>query len=149
MAIYRPPRPRWRAAAGAGIAGVIIGGVAGWLIGASSGADPRAAMQMIRSSLTDVAGALEVVEIEYSEAVEDDDVVAETEYEGARAAAERARDLYDEVRAPLAVIASEEASEIASSLDDLIAGIDDIAHESEVGELARTTASMLERFGRP
>jgi hypothetical protein len=149
MAIYRPAPPRWRAAAVTGIAGLFVGGMAGWLVGAGTEPDPVDAMRKVRSRLTMAASALEVVAIEYSEAVEAGEVVAETEYEGARSAAARARDLFDEVREPLTTLAPQTTADLASRLEDLIEAIDDTASEAKVAELVDATASTLENFGGP
>ena len=149
MAIYRPSRPRGRAVAVTAALCLAIGGFVGWAIGNASEPDPVEAVRSIRSSLSGVNGALEVVAIEYAEAVDGNEVVAEAEYEGARSAAERARSLFGEIRAPLELLAPDSTEEIDAGLDDLVEAVDSNADEDDVTAMARATAELLANFGAP
>jgi hypothetical protein len=149
MAIYRPSRPRWRATAMIGAVCLLIGGGVGWLIARAGDPDPAEAIRSIRASLSEVSGALEIVEIEYGEAVEGGEVVARPEYDGARAAALRARSLWDEVSVSMELLAPQQASEVASEFDRLMAAIDSRADEAEVAEATRTMRNLLREFGGP
>jgi hypothetical protein len=149
MAIYRRSPPRWRATAVAAVVCLVAGGAAGWLIGSRSEPDPIEAVRSIQSSLAGVSGALEVVEIEYAEAVEDGETVAQSEYEGARAAAIRARSLFAEVRRPLQVLAPAAVSQIDTNLEALVGAIDSTADEAEVAEMVATTSELIDKFGAP
>src|SRR5687768_13882348 len=98
MAIYRPPRSPWRARLLVGAAGFAIGAaivIALLPEGEPSAADRAAAA---RSELIAAEGGLEIVQIEYAESVEDGEVVAEAEYEGALSALRRSRERYDDAR---------------------------------------------------
>lgn len=149
MAIYRPSRPRWRATAMVGAVCLLIGSGVGWLIASAGDPDPTEAIRSIRASLSEVAGALEVVEIEYGEAVEDGEVVTRPEYDGARAAALRARSLWEEVSVSMELLAPQQTSEVASEFDRLMAAIDSTADEAEVAEATRTMRDLLREFGGP
>jgi hypothetical protein len=149
MSIYRRSRPRWRATAATAAVCLVAGGAAGWIIGSGSEPDPVEAVRSLRSTLAGVGGALEVVDIEYSEAVDEGEVVAESEYRGARAAAVRARSLFTEVRQPLALLAPDPTSRIQDNLDALVRAIDSTADEEEVAEIAATTSELIADFGAP
>jgi hypothetical protein len=149
MAIYRPSRPRGRALALTAVLSLVVGGLVGWAMGNAREPDPIEAVRSIRSSLSGVSGALEVVAIEYAEAVDGDEVVAEAEYEGARAAAERARSLFGEIRAPLELLVPDSTDEIDASLDGLVDAVDSTADEDDVTAIARATAELLANFGAP
>lgn len=100
MAIYRPPKPRWRLALLCALAGLAVGLVLG-LVLAADDQDPTDAAHAIRAELVAAAGSLEVAAIEYEESVVDGDVVAEAEYEGAVGALASSRERFDEVRPAL------------------------------------------------
>jgi hypothetical protein len=149
MAIYRPPPPRWRAAIAGGLVGILVGLIAGILLARGSGADHADAVREIKSALTRSAGTLEVVEIEYSEAVENGEITTESEYEGARAAALRARSGFQDVREPLGLLAPEATAEIDAAFDQLLAAIDDLSDEAVVAEHVQDTTRLLTEFGTP
>jgi hypothetical protein len=148
MAIYRAPRPRWRATLIGVVVALVVGIGIGFLLGGSE-PDPEVAVQEMASELNRTSGTLEVVSIEYSEAVEDGEVVSEPEYEGARAAAIRARSSYDSVREPLALLVPGAVAELDAAFDDLIAAIDEIAPEEDVTQAAEDTSRLLDDFGPP
>lgn len=149
MAIYRPEKPRWPALLITAAAGLVVGVAGGWLIAARSEPDIREAASSIRASLDRTAGSVEIVGIEYREAVRDGEVVARAEYEGARDAALRARSLFAEVREALAVLAPEAAAEIAGDLNDLVEAIESTADEGDVAEIVSSTEARLRAFGGP
>jgi hypothetical protein len=149
MAIYRPAKPRWPVLVITAAAGLVVGGIAGWLIAARSEADTTEAARAIRSSLDRTAGSVEIVGIEYREAVRDGEVVARAEYDGARDAALRARSLFADVRQPLAVLAPGAAAQIAEDLNGLIEAIESTADEDDVAEIVSSTKARLRAFGGP
>jgi hypothetical protein len=96
VAIYRPPKPRWPLAAGAGVIGLLIGIGAGIGIG-SRDPDPADVADDLRSDLVAATGSLEVAEIEYAESVSDGEIVRQAEYDGALGALESSESRYREV----------------------------------------------------
>jgi hypothetical protein len=149
MAIYRPAKPRWPALVLTAAAGLVVGVAGGWLIAARSEPDTTEAARSIRSSLDRAAGSLEIVGIEYREAVRGREVVARAEYEGARDAALRARSLFAEIRQPLAVLDAEAAAEITADLNGLVEAVESTAEENDVAQMASSTEDRLRAFGRP
>jgi hypothetical protein len=93
MSLYRQAGGRSpRALAAVLLAGLLIGGLAGFLAGRGSVEEPSAAEAVAdaRAELAPVAAGLELVPIEYEGAVRDGRVIARTEYEATQAAAARA-----------------------------------------------------------
>lgn len=101
MAIYRPERSRWRPRLFVLATGLLAGVVAIVLLtrDREPNAEERAAA--LRTGLIEATGLLEIVEIEYAEAVRNGDVVAEAELEGAVDALARGKARYREIRAAL------------------------------------------------
>jgi hypothetical protein len=87
-----------------------VGALAGLLLGLALGGgddtSPEEALRDTRSQLSQAAGVLEIVPIEYEEAVRGGEIVQgrEAEYRGARSAVQRSRDLYLEARPALLVV---------------------------------------------
>ncbi|HYI45110.1 MAG TPA: hypothetical protein VE174_06555 [Actinomycetota bacterium] len=108
MAIYRPPRSPWRARILVALAGLVIGGILVLLFLPEGEPSPEERAATVRTELVAAEGALEIVAIEYAESVEDGEVVAEAEYEGALSALARSRARYsavkDEIEADVAGI---------------------------------------------
>lgn len=119
MAIYRPPKPRWRAAVAAGAVGVVVGVIAGILVSRSD-PDPLEAARAVQAELDRGASSLEVVGIEYDESVDAGEVVSDAEYRGAQDALESSRRRFDDVRAALDVLAPDRAD----SIDDAYAAVE-------------------------
>ena len=149
MAIYRPTRGRRRALIWSAAGGLIVGGIGGFLVASTSQADTSEAARSIRSSLMRASGALEIVDIEYAEAVEDGAVVARAEYEGARDAAAEARAIFDDVRGPLQILAPDTASELSRNFTDLTDAVEATADENEIDAIVSSTRDLLNDFGGP
>lgn len=142
MAIYRPQRPRWRTAVGAGVLGLGIGLLIGWGL-LRPDPDPAEVLGDVRADLASAAATLEVVEIEYAESVEDGRVVASPEYQGARDALASSRARYEEARAGVAAVSSETASAIDDAYDRLTAAMDARAPADEISTAVRELREML------
>ena len=142
MAIYRPPKSRWPLAAATLVAGLALGFALGLALGGDD-FDAGSAGEEIQTRLTAAAGSLEVVGIEYAEAVEDGEVVAEPEYQGARDALDSSRSAYAEVEPAVDAIASDRADEIASAYDQVEDLMDDVADEDEVEAALGDLESLL------
>jgi hypothetical protein len=142
MAIYRPQRPRWRTAAWAGLLGLGIGLLVGWGL-LRPEPDPAEVLGEVRADLASAAATLEVVEIEYTESVEDGRVVAPPEYEGARDALASSRARYEEARPGVAAISTQTASAIDDAYDRLAAVVDARAPAEEISTSVRELRDML------
>lgn len=142
MAIYRPPRPRWPQVLGALVAGILIGGVIGWVVRGGGSSDPAEAVATVRSGMAEAAGLLEVAGIEYSEAVEGTEVV-EAELSGAKDAVARSRDLYDEVSEALGLMDPEAAGAIEATYDEVVALMDATADAAEVTAVLEDLRGLL------
>src|SRR5687767_9345734 len=112
MAIYRPPRSPWRARLLVVGAGLLIGGLIVWAVLPEGEPSPAERAAQVRSELIAAEGALEIVAIEYAESVRNGKIVAQAEYDGAKAALARSRARYESVRADLL---PDDAAEIESA----------------------------------
>jgi hypothetical protein len=142
MAIYRPPKPRWPLAVGTLVVGLLIGLGLGFALGGED-FDAADAATEIRGTLSAAAGSLEVASIEYSEAVEGGEVVAEAEYRGAVDAVESSRSQYEEVEPAVEGIAPGVATEISDSYDEVERLMSDVADEEEVAAALAELEELL------
>jgi len=142
MAIYRPPKPRWRVAVGAGLAGLLVGAVAGFAAGDKE-PDPLEGARALQVDLTRAAGPLEVVAIEYEEAVPAGEVVAEAEYQGGLAALRSSRGRFEEVREALSVFDPARTDEIAAGYDELQRLMESHADPEDVRALTEELRDLL------
>ena len=104
MTISRPAPRRWPVVAAAAAAGAVVGLLAGLaLAGGDDGTSAEQALRDTQAQLRQAAGLLEIVPVEYGEAVRGGEVVRAPEYRGARDAVERSRDIYSEARPAVAL----------------------------------------------
>lgn len=143
MAIYRPPKPRWRAVAMGIAIGVLLGGSVGFALGRPNEPDLAEAVGAIRGTLARAAGSIEVAAIEYEEALEDGEVVARSEYEGALAAVSSAQDSYREVRAALLQLVPAKATAIDEAFDRLVDAMRGMADPEEIARVASELEELL------
>jgi len=116
MAIYKPPKARWPLAVFAGVVGLLVGIGIGFLLGGEE-TDPLEGARMVQQELASAAAGLEVVGIEYTEAVDDGTVVNDTEYRGSLDALESSRDRFEAVEDAVAALAPELAQSITDAYD--------------------------------
>jgi hypothetical protein len=143
VAIYRPPKRRGPALVGAGLLGALVGLAAGLLLPAGGEAEPEEALAPARASLQTAAGTLEVAAIEYTESVEDGEVVRPPEYRGARDALERSRRSYLEARSALAALQPGVVEEIDAGYEELAAAMANKAPDAAITRRARLLAEAL------
>lgn len=146
VAIYRPPQARWPLALAAGIGGLLIGMVAGLVLG-SDDPDPNETASAIRATLAAAAGSLEVAQIEYREAVSDGGVERRTEYEGSLDALDSSRSNYRTVRPALETLVPslvQEVDDLYQRCTSLMKAPSDVPDVSaclvRLGELLKGTA---------
>jgi signal transduction histidine kinase len=146
MSVYREPgRRRARAAVVAGIFSLLAGGLAGFLIGRASEDEPSLAQQLaeLQERVRPVLNALELVTIEYPEAVRNGDVVAETEYGAAASQAETAAVTVSGAREDLEAISPAETARLERALEDLQELIEERAEPAEVERAAASAERAL------
>jgi multidrug resistance efflux pump len=141
MSFYPEQRPRWPAAVAAGLAGLLIGGVAGGLIGRETAPTLEEEVADIRRDARAVATRLEVVNTEYPQAVSAGRVVGRTEYDGVRARVENAQNALESLRERLRRVDpagyEEAARAIARLRRDVDARADVETVASDVGRARR------------
>jgi hypothetical protein len=142
VAIYRPPRRKWRGAAAIGLVALIAGLSAGWFLG-SRGSDLDAAADEIGRTMLAAAGGLEVLSVEYRQSVSGGRVVAPTEFGGARGALVESRSTYDEVAGPLGRVDPSLADAIDSAYDRVRELVDRRAEPNEVDAAAAELEALL------
>jgi hypothetical protein len=117
MAIYSAKRSRWPLLLGVAIAGVLVGLIAGALLFGNEPVDLHAAAAQIAGEISDSAGLLEVVEIEYTEAAQNN--FSGTELQAALDNLARSRERFDAVRDALLEIDAPRVARITASFGAL------------------------------
>lgn len=128
------------------LAGILIGGIAGFLAGRGSADDPSLSEQIdaARAELAPVAAGLELVPIEYEGAVTDGKVTARTEHEATRGAAARARDELEASADQVGAIDPAGYEAALQAISRLEAAIDAVAPPIRIEALAETASTRLE-----
>lgn len=143
MAIYRPTKPRYRLVIATAVAGLVVGFVAGLIVGRDE-PDPVEAAREVRVTLTQASSVLEIVEIEYAEALEDGSGVGDREYEGAKDALARSRSHWEQARPVMRLLAPDEVAGVDARYDELEQAVDEEALPEEVNELTSELGEMLD-----
>ena len=138
MSLYREVGARRGWTVVAIVAAILVGLVAGVVVGRATSSSPSLAAQAedVRSRLQEAADALELVGIEYAQAVRSGSVVAETELAATRGALDRARGVLDDVNADLEVLSPGTTDALQEQLAELAAQIDDHAPPATVEQTA-------------
>jgi hypothetical protein len=122
MSLYRQPGSRsLRLAIGAATLGLLVGLAIGLLAGRGGGEPPslRESLTSVRERLRPATSGLELVAIEYREAVRGGRVIAPTEYAAARADLRRARQAIEASKADLVALQPRLAARLEGQLTDL------------------------------
>ena len=143
MAIYRPPKPRWPLALGTAVLGVLVGGLAGYLVG-DKPPDSSDSVRAIKTALISASGSLEVAAVEYRESVVDGQVERPQEYEGALAAVRSSRSKFEDVRGALASLFEDRVEPIDELYATVVSRMEEHADAGEVGELLDELQAVLE-----
>ena len=101
MSFYPEQRRRWPAVLAASLAGLVIGGLAGGVIGRETAPTLEEQVAEVRRDARAVATRLGVVDTEYPQAVSGGRVVGRTEYDGVRARVENAQNALESLRGRL------------------------------------------------
>ena len=149
MSVYRQARPgRPALVIAIAVAFLVVGVVGGALLFDGSddeGGSLRDAVGRLRDDMRPAVESLDVLPIEYGQAVRGGRVVAPTEYEGAKGHLERARKAFDGARGDLALLAPAEAAAAERRLDELGQLIDRHAPAAQVEARARDAAAAIKR----
>jgi hypothetical protein len=139
MSLYRQATgPSARVAILAALAALVVGGLVGFLIGRETASEPtlEELVADAREDLRPALGALELVGIEYAEAVRGREIVAETEYDAAVAQAQTARDVLDQAEA-LATLYPDEMRDARAAVLSVDRAVEQQAESERVAELVR------------
>lgn len=143
MAIYRPPKPRWRAGALGAAAGLVAGLGIGFALGSPNQPDLDAAVATMRASLVRASGSLEIVAIEYEEAVANDEVVSESEYEGSLAAERSSEAEFANVSSALAELIPERVAAIKTAYGELESAMTRLEDPDDIQRLVDELERLL------
>jgi hypothetical protein len=124
---------------------LLAGGGIGFLLGASREEEPSLAdaLAEVQEQVRPALNELELVTIEYGEAVSGGKVVAETEYQASLDHAERAQAAIDGAEAELRLISQGELDNIDRHLDQLMKLIEGRAPANQVDDvIARADAAI-------
>jgi hypothetical protein len=142
MAIYKPPKARWPLAVFAGVLGLLLGIGIGFALGQEE-PDPAEGVRLIQQELAAAAAGLEVAGIEYTEAVQDGEVVSDPEYQGSLDAIGNSRTRFESVEAALATLAPELAEQIADGYEEAESAMEDRAPDEDVQALLEELSGWL------
>ena len=151
MSLYREVgRGRAPALVAVGLVALLVGLAAGFLAGRAAAPDPSLAdaVEKVQRDARPVADALDLVPIKYGQAVRNGEVVAETEYDAAKAAVERAREGFARLRDDLAALDPEQARRAGGHLDELAALVERRAPASEVEQAADQARAAVRAAAR-
>ena len=146
MAIYRPPRPRYRIALLCLGIGLLTGLATGLVLGGGE-SDPRTTAQEVRVSLVEAASLLEIVEIEYEEGLEATGDIQNQELSGARDALQRSRQRWGEAKGLLELIDPSGTEEIDAAYSNLQEVMEQEAAAEVVAELTADLGEILDPTG--
>jgi hypothetical protein len=153
MSLYREPgqarRRRRRIAAGAAVAALVVALVVALLAVGDSGPPSRAARVAAASAAAGEAlDGLELLQIEYGQAVADGRIVAPTEYDAAKADVDRARATLLAHKPDIAAVDPDGVDPIIRALDGVAVAVQQRASAAGLkaaAEAARTRLTALQR----
>jgi hypothetical protein len=129
----------------AATAGIAVGLVIGLALGGDDEQDPLQGVRDARASLRRASGVLEVVPVEYAEGVKNGRVASAPEYQGARRAIGRSRDLYREARPVVSYIDAERATDLDHSYERLARAVAARTPENDMKSQALQLEAALEQ----
>jgi hypothetical protein len=147
MSLYREVgglRRRRRLVAIAAAAVVVVAAVAVVLASSDSDPSPQDRADDARRALQEAGNGLELLEIEYAQAVRGGEVVAPTEYEAARSDLDRVRAALEDDRAALAAADARALTALGTQLDGLAASVRERASGERVAGQVADARRQLE-----
>jgi protein subunit release factor A len=151
MSLYREVgRSRPWIVATAVVGALAIGFGAGFATGRSTAPEPTLedAVAGLQREIRGATDALELVTIEYEQAVVNGAVAAQSEYDAARADADRAQEIFTSHRDELALLSPDEIAATETALQTLTEQIEALAEPSEVTATAEDAMQALRSAAR-
>jgi hypothetical protein len=151
MSLYREVgRGRPWVVATAVVVALAIGFGVGFATGRSTAPEPtfEDAVAALQSEIRAATDALELVTIEYEQAVANGAVTAESEYDAARADAARAEEIFTSYREELTLLSPDETAATEAALQALAEQIEALADPSEVTATAEEAMQALRDAAR-
>jgi hypothetical protein len=146
MSLYREARGRslWQFALVAAIALAV--GIGIGILLAPEQEEPRVAESLVAldAELNRARSALDLVTIEYPQAVADGEVAQETELSAALSQAKTAQSTVAAAEADLLVLDAERTEELGDTIDQLVAAIEEHAESAAVDRLAKRAERTLD-----
>ena len=123
----------------------LLGGLVGLLIGSSGDEDAslEESVSAVREDVQPALSALELVQIEYTEAVSQGKVVAETEYQAAQDQVEAAQRTLDEAGEDLELLAPDDLDQAQQALSRLESAVQELAPAEQVAMFADEAAAAI------
>lgn len=151
MSLYRSPSRRtWRRTAIALVAGLVIGGGAGYLGGRAGQAPPSLGkgLARVQSTIRPAVDGISLISVEYPIAVKDGAVVVPEQLQGAKDQLARVQKTVVDARPDLVVISPDGVAKVQADLDQLGAKIDALAPADEVDALVTRIEAELRSAAR-
>jgi hypothetical protein len=135
-----------RVAIAATVVALLIGGAAGFAIGRGSVDEPSLSEQVdgVRESLQPARTALELVTIEYPEAVNGGEIVAETEYAAAQSQAQTAASTLEAAEEDLRAISPDSYEAAVEAVDEVSARIEAVDDPAAVEAAVRAAHDAVD-----
>ena len=130
----------------AGVLGLLLGIALGFVLGQED-PDATEGVRLVQQELAAAAAGLEVAGIEYTEAVDDGEVLSDAEYQGSLDALDSSRSRYEEVSEALETLAPERAAAIAAGYNDVQAAMEGTSPAEDVASLLDELAALLQGDG--
>lgn len=146
MSLYREAgRRRTLPLLAGAVAIALLAGLIGFLIGDGGNEEPSLAdaVQSVREDTRPAISELELVTIEYGEAVRDGQVVAETEYQAARDHVDRAAESLASVSGDLELLGPDGVAEARAAMSELGTLVEQRAAAAEVDAAVRRAEDAL------
>jgi hypothetical protein len=133
-----------------GVVALLIGGVAGYLIGHAGPTSPtlRDGLASVQKTIRPAFDGVELIAVEYPIGVKDGKVVVPAQLQGAKDQLGKVRDAFGRAQADLAVLDPTGTAKAASDLDQLQARLAALAPEAEVAALVAAIEADLRQAAR-
>jgi len=141
MSLYRESGGRRSGALiGISVAALLVGLIGGFAAGRASAPEPELGERLaeVREAVQPALSALELITIEYPQAVADGEVIAETEYSAVQSQVNAARMTLDAAQADLSLLDSAAAEEAQARVDELV---EMIASREDTGSVDRSAVA--------
>lgn len=143
MAVYRGRERRIWPVLAFTLAGIVIGFIAGYLVGGSRHASLRTHLTTLRQGAQAIRGGLEVLEIHYEKAVKDGRVVSPVDYQGVSQNLETLQNLYDRLEGDLRELNAESARRLRGNLEQLRTLVTTRQSPAQVTAVSREMRNLL------